>query len=80
MKIQEDLCSRGEKGFRSNSTGSTCGASVFAYLGDLMHAFLFLATLILEPNPDNSLTEPGHLSQLFLHESVWPGVRTEQGG
>jgi len=35
---------------------------------------LILAPFVLEPDPDDPRTQPGHLRQLLFHQRVWTGV------
>lgn len=42
-------------------------------------SFLVLASLVLEPNPNDPRTEARHFHQLFLHEGVRSGVSTVTG-
>ena len=44
------------------------------YLGCFPQFLFFLTPFILEPDPDHPGTQPGHLRQLLLHQSVRPGV------
>lgn len=43
------------------------------------HHFLILASLVLEPNPNDPGTEARHFHQLLLHEGVRSGVSAVTG-
>ena len=59
--------------YQSSSSRNT-KETFITYLCDFPQLFFLLASFILEPDPDNSLTEPSHLGQLFLHQSIGTGI------
>ena len=59
--------------YQSSSSRNT-KETFITYLCDFPQLFFLLASFILEPDPYNSLTEPSHLGQLFLHQSIGTGI------